>query len=150
MSLKHPPLGSLWFIFQDKLERERKEKNESNTESATRGQSHQRLVVPERERNRATLHLVESLALVMMCSCKPVIRKQAVIVLKEVRNIFVALNIPKVNRNSVWCLSIFIVSFEAGIIILDLSIQKMCCWLDFILRCKWEWLWNKRLFHLFN
>lgn len=85
---------------KDKLEKERKEKNESNTtESATRGQSHQRLMVPERERNRATLHLVESLALVMMCSCKPVIRKQAVIVLKEVRNIFVALNIPKLDND---------------------------------------------------
>lgn len=93
-------------------------------------------MVPERERNRATLHLVESLALVMMCSCKPVIRKQAVIVLKEVRNIFVALNIPKVNRNSVRCFSILFVSFETGIIILDLSMQKMCHVLDFILWCK--------------
>lgn len=56
-----------------------------------------RLATPENERSRASLHLVEGLALVMMCSCKPIIRKQAVIVLKEVRNLFTLLAIPKVG-----------------------------------------------------
>jgi len=50
----------------------------------------------DKDKARSTLHLVESLALVMLCSSKPTIRKQAVIVLKEVRNIFTALNIAKV------------------------------------------------------
>ena len=50
----------------------------------------------EAERNRATLHTVEGLALVMLCSSKPIIRKQAVIMLKEARNLFTVLNVPKV------------------------------------------------------
>ena len=55
-----------------------------------------RQVVSEAERNRATLHAVEGLAVVMLCSSKPIIRKQAVIMLKETRNLFTILNVPKV------------------------------------------------------
>ena len=50
----------------------------------------------ETERNRSTLHAVEGLALVMLCSSKPIIRKQAVIMLKESRNLFTVLDVPKV------------------------------------------------------
>jgi len=39
---------------------------------------------------------VEGLAVVMLCSSKPIIRKQAVIMLKETRNLFTILNVPKV------------------------------------------------------
>jgi len=53
--------------------------------------------VREAERCRATLHSVEGLALLMLCSSKPIIRKQAVVVLKETRNLFTALNVPKVS-----------------------------------------------------
>jgi len=56
-----------------------------------------RQVTSESERNRATLHAVEGLALVMLCSSKPIIRKQAVIVLKESRNLFTVLDVPKVR-----------------------------------------------------
>jgi len=55
-----------------------------------------RQLTSEVERNRATLHSVEGLALVMLCSSKPIIRKQAVIMLKESRNLFTILNVPKV------------------------------------------------------
>jgi len=55
-----------------------------------------RQLTNEAERNRATLHSVEGLALVMLCSSKPIIRKQAVIMLKESRNLFMILNVPKV------------------------------------------------------
>ena len=55
-----------------------------------------RQLTNEAERNRATLHSVEGLALVMLCSSKPIIRKQAVIMLKESRNLFTILNVPKV------------------------------------------------------
>jgi len=51
----------------------------------------------EADRNCATLHAVEGLALVMLCSSKPVIRKQAVIMLKESRNLFTVLDVPKVS-----------------------------------------------------
>ena len=54
----------------------------------------------EVERNRATLHAVEGLALVMLCSSKPIIRKQAVIMLKESRNLFTLLDVPKVSTDS--------------------------------------------------
>ena len=77
----------------------KREKNEVNAELS--GQA--KHVNPEKERSRTTLHLVESLALVMLCSCKPIIRKQAVIILKEVRNLFGVLNIPKVSADSVSC-----------------------------------------------
>jgi len=55
-----------------------------------------RQLTNEAERNHATLHSVEGLALVMLCSSKPIIRKQAVIMLKESRNLFTILNVPKV------------------------------------------------------
>ena len=56
-----------------------------------------RQVTSEADRNSVTLHAVEGLALVMLCSSKPIIRKQAVIVLKESRNLFTVLNVPKVH-----------------------------------------------------
>lgn len=56
-----------------------------------------RHVPTEQEKHRATLHLVESLALVLLCSCKPIVRKLAVITLKEVRNLFACLGISKVK-----------------------------------------------------
>jgi len=55
-----------------------------------------RVVGSEVDRNRSTLHAVEGLALVMLCSSKPIIRKQAVIMLKESRNLFAVLDVPKV------------------------------------------------------
>ena len=54
-------------------------------------------VIPD-EKSMCTLHLVESLALVLLCSCKPTIRKLAIITLKEVRNLFGVLNLSKVVR----------------------------------------------------
>jgi hypothetical protein len=89
-------------MFQEKLDRaavqERSVSNDvsSADRSTTTGQP-TRLVAPETERSRASLHLVEGLALVMLCSCKPIIRKQAIIVLKEVRNLFTLLAIQKVS-----------------------------------------------------
>ena len=59
-----------------------------------------RAACTEVERNRATLHAVEGLALVMLCSSKPIIRKQAVVMLKETRNLFTVLAVPKVCRLS--------------------------------------------------
>ena len=55
-----------------------------------------RQMASEAERSRTTLHAVEGLALVMLCSSKPIIRKQAIIMLKESRYLFSVLNIPKV------------------------------------------------------
>ena len=59
-----------------------------------------RQAATEAERSRAALHTVEGLALVMLCSSKPIIRKQAVIMLKEARNLFTVLNVPKVRPSS--------------------------------------------------
>ena len=59
-----------------------------------------RQAAAEAERSRAALHTVEGLALVMLCSSKPIIRKQAVIMLKEARNLFTVLNVPKVRPSS--------------------------------------------------
>lgn len=59
-----------------------------------------RQAATEAERSRATLHTVEGLAIVMLCSSKPIIRKQAVIMLKEARNLFTILNVPKVRPSS--------------------------------------------------
>lgn len=42
------------------------------------------------------LHLVEGLALVVLCSCRPATRRLAVNVLKEVRALHTALGIGKV------------------------------------------------------
>jgi hypothetical protein len=50
--------------------------------------------------NRNTLHTLEGFALVMLCSSKPIIKKLAVVLLKEVRNLFVVLNIPKVGKST--------------------------------------------------
>jgi hypothetical protein len=86
------------FCLQEKSDRSAiQERGESNDRSTAAGQT-TRLATSENERSRASLHLVEGLALVMLCSCKPIIRKQAVIVLKEVRNLFVLLAIPKVGE----------------------------------------------------
>ena len=51
----------------------------------------------EHGHQRATLHELEGFALVMLCSCKPIVRKLAVVILKEVRNLFSLLSIPKVS-----------------------------------------------------
>ncbi|ESO09038.1 hypothetical protein HELRODRAFT_109994 [Helobdella robusta] len=51
--------------------------------------------------SRCTLHLVESLALMLLCSCKPIIRKLAVITLKEARNLFACLALPKDSESCV-------------------------------------------------
>ena len=69
------------------------------TESAAAAVNEQSLrqAASEAERSRATLHAVEGLALVMLCSSKPIIRKQAVHLLRESRNLFTVLNIPKVS-----------------------------------------------------
>jgi hypothetical protein len=52
----------------------------------------------ENANNRATLRAVEGLALVMLCSCRPIVRKRAVSMLKDVRNLFNLLDIPKVKK----------------------------------------------------
>jgi hypothetical protein len=46
------------------------------------------------------LHVVEGLALVVLCSCRPATRRLAVNVLKEVRALHTALGIAKVTTNS--------------------------------------------------
>lgn len=45
----------------------------------------------------SVLHVVEGLALVVLCSCRPATRRLAVNVLKEVRALHTALGIAKVN-----------------------------------------------------
>ncbi len=86
--------------FQEKAERaeqayrDKNEKNEANVELLAQNI---RLFSPDQIGNRNTLHTLEGLALVLLCSSKPFVRKLAVIVLKEVRNLFVLLNVPKVG-----------------------------------------------------
>lgn len=46
------------------------------------------------------LHVVEGLALVVLCSCRPATRRLAVNVLKEVRALHTALGIGKVDTPS--------------------------------------------------
>ena len=46
----------------------------------------------------ACLRAVEGLALVLLCSCRPSIRKRAVTMLRDIRNLFNILAIPKVSR----------------------------------------------------
>lgn len=48
--------------------------------------------------HRQTVHAVEGLALVLLCSCRPIVRKRAVSMLKEVRHLFNVLDIPKVIK----------------------------------------------------
>uniref|UniRef100_A0A3P9HLM6 Cell morphogenesis protein N-terminal domain-containing protein n=1 Tax=Oryzias latipes TaxID=8090 RepID=A0A3P9HLM6_ORYLA len=54
-----------------------------------------RSVSLERTSPSAVLHVVEGLALVVLCSCRPATRRLAVNVLKEVRVLHAALGIPK-------------------------------------------------------
>lgn len=42
-----------------------------------------------------TLHYVEGFALVLLCNCRPFLRKLAALILKEVKNLMKALNIPE-------------------------------------------------------
>ncbi len=48
-------------------------------------------------RHQVTLHELEGFSLVMLCSCQGIVRKLAVHLLKEIRNLFSILNIPKVS-----------------------------------------------------
>lgn len=50
----------------------------------------------ERSPLSSVLHLVEGLALVVLCSCRPATRRLAVNVLKEIRALHTALGIGKV------------------------------------------------------
>lgn len=54
----------------------------------------------ERSPLSGVLHLVEGLALVVLCSCRPATRRLAVNVLKEVRALHTALGIGKVTHSS--------------------------------------------------
>ena len=47
------------------------------------------------------LHVVEGLALVVLCSCRPATRRLAVNVLKEVRALHTALGLAKVHTSTV-------------------------------------------------
>lgn len=67
------------------------------------------------------LHVVEGLALVVLCSCRPATRRLAVNVLKEVRALHTALGIAKVTTNS--------------LIDWDLKVTKMRCSVSQV-RCK--------------
>ena len=59
------------------------------------------LSAEERNRCRATLHEVEGFALVMLCACMQChVRKQAVTILKEVRNLFTALKISTPTKKN--------------------------------------------------
>ncbi len=49
-----------------------------------------------RAAHKVTLHELEGFSLVMLCSCQGIVRKLAVHLLKEIRNLFSILNIPKV------------------------------------------------------
>ncbi len=80
-------------FFQDKNEENEKEKPEKLDKK-------QQLAKQRFFANKATLHEVEGFALVMLCSCKPIVRKLAGVVLKEIRNLFNLLNISKVNYDS--------------------------------------------------
>ena len=51
----------------------------------------------QRAAHKVTLHELEGLSLVMLCSCQGIVRKLAVHLLKEIRNLFTILNIPKVS-----------------------------------------------------
>ena len=56
-------------------------------------------------RYKATMHEVEGFALVLLCGCKPItiVRKLAGLILKEVRNLFTVLKIPKVREFNDTC-----------------------------------------------
>ena len=88
-------------MFQDKADRaehvnihDKNDKNDVNTELSSQGIH---LYSHEQIGNRNTLHTLEGFALVMLCSSKPIIKKLAVVLLKEVRNLFSILNVPKVG-----------------------------------------------------
>lgn len=53
----------------------------------------------ERSPALGVLHVVEGLALVVLCSCRPATRRLAVNVLKEVRALHTALGLGKVNTS---------------------------------------------------
>lgn len=62
-----------------------------------KGSTSSRSLSLERTPPLAVLHVVEGLALVVLCSCRPATRKLAVNVLKEVRALHTALGIGKVT-----------------------------------------------------
>uniref|UniRef100_A0A096M8S1 Furry homolog, like n=1 Tax=Poecilia formosa TaxID=48698 RepID=A0A096M8S1_POEFO len=67
----------------------------SNKGHDTQGSTNSRSLSLERTPPSAVLHVVEGLALVVLCSCRPATRKLAVNVLKEVRALHTALGIGK-------------------------------------------------------
>jgi len=84
--------------WQEKTEKslqDKREKNETNAEISSLGHKHQRQ--EEGSSTQLTLYSIEGFVLVSLCSCKPVIRKLAVVVLKEARTLFSMLTLPKVS-----------------------------------------------------
>lgn len=61
------------------------------------GSSSGRSLALERSPTLGVLHVVEGLAIVVLCSCRPATRRLAVNVLKEVRALHTALGIGKVT-----------------------------------------------------
>lgn len=73
---------------------------------------------PEELRNLVVLHEVEGFALLMLCSCKPAIRKLAVIALKEVRQLCTFLRLPVVSKPSIACAKYYL-QFELSLVHVD-------------------------------
>ncbi len=87
---------------------EMSELSESDSETVAEhpaSASNRRVVYsPEELRNLVVLHEVEGFALLMLCSCKPAIRKLAVIALKEVRQLCTFLRLPVVSAHVLYCM----------------------------------------------
>uniref|UniRef100_A0A7N5ZQE6 Furry homolog, like n=1 Tax=Anabas testudineus TaxID=64144 RepID=A0A7N5ZQE6_ANATE len=72
-------------------------KQSSNKSHDAQGSSSGHSLSLERNHPLGVLHLVEGLALVVLCSCRPATRKLAVNILKEVRALHASLGIGKTN-----------------------------------------------------
>ncbi len=99
MNLKVPwntTINNTFITFQHKVEKDggppadNLEKEEGDSDSVARRKQMMRAA------HKVTLHELEGFSLVMLCSCQGIVRKLAVHLLKEIRNLFSILNIPKV------------------------------------------------------
>ena len=86
---------------QDKVEKERGPQADKDKDKVVEGDSDSvaRRKQQQRAAHKVTLHELEGFSLVMLCSCQGIVRKLAVHLLKEIRNLFSILNIPKVSAS---------------------------------------------------
>ena len=87
------------YTHQDKVEKERGPQADKDKDKVVEGDSDSvaRRKQQQRAAHKVTLHELEGFSLVMLCSCQGIVRKLAVHLLKEIRNLFSILNIPKVG-----------------------------------------------------